>query len=221
MGLTTAEPIATQLATKAIGGLAAALFGSLLAGLCAGVGAFGARMAAPLTRIGRWPAPLAAIAAGMFVVGLQFALASLALPDAPRWPGSAWGSQALPVAGGLLSGAGFIAFASLELFVVYVVARLTRGFSQRLWLAVAVVVVLECAAALVQGRSNLAGALVSGLIAGAAASSVLLLLLRYDPRLVPAFAATVVLMTGAVKAAQAGAWLPFAVDAATTVIVAA
>ena len=220
MGLTTAEPIATQLATEVIGGLAAALFGSLLAGLCAGVGAFGARMAAPLPRIGRWPAPLAAIAAGMFVVGLQFALASLALPDAPRWPGSAWESQALPVAGGFLSGVGFIAFASLELFVVYVVARLTRGFSQRLWLAVAVVVVLECAAALVQGRSNLAGALVSGLIAGAAASSVLLLLLRYDPRLVPAFAATVVLLTGAVKASQAGAWLPFATNAVVTVIVA-
>jgi hypothetical protein len=220
MGLTTAEPIATQLTTKAIGGLAAALFGALLAGLCAGVGAFGARMAAPLARIGRWPAPLAAIAAGAFVVGLQSALASLALPDVPRWPGSGWESQALPLAGGFLSGAGFIAFASLELFVVYVIARLTRGFSQRLWLAVAVVVVLECAAALVQGRSNLAGALVSGVIGGTVASAVLLLLLRYDPRLVPAFAATVVLMTGAVKAAQAGAWLPFAVDAAITAIVA-
>ena len=120
----------------------------------------------------------------------------------------------------MLSGVGFIAFASLELFVVYVVARLTRGFSQRLWLAVAVVVVLECAAALVQGRSNLAGALVSGLIAGIAASAVLLLLLRYDARLVPAFAATVVLMTGAVKASQAGAWLPFATDALVTIIVA-
>jgi hypothetical protein len=49
---------------------------------------------------------------------------------------------------------------------------------------------------------------------------VLLLLLRYDPRLVPAFAATVVLMTGVVKAAQAGAWLPFAVDAVATALVA-
>ena len=33
-------------------------------------------------------------------------------------------------------------------------------------------------------------------------------------------AATVVLMTGAVKASQAGAWLPFATDAVVTVIVA-
>ena len=45
------------------------------------------------------------------------------------------------------------------------------------------------------------------------------LLLRYDARLVPSFAATVVLMTGAVKAAQAAAWLPFAFDALTTVLV--
>jgi hypothetical protein len=58
-------------------------------------------------------------------------------------------------------------------------------------------------------------------IAGAAAAAVLLLLLRYDPRLVPAFAATVVLMTGAVKAAQAAAWLPFAGDVVVTVLVAA
>jgi CHASE2 domain-containing sensor protein len=58
------------------------------------------------------------------------------------------------------------------------------------------------------------------LIAGAAASSVLLLLLRYDPRLVPAVAATVVLLAGAVRASQAGAWLPFATDAVVTVIVA-
>ena len=107
------------------------------------------------------------------------------------WPGAPWQAQALPLAGGLLSGLGFIGFASVELFVVYVVSRLTRGFSQRLWLALVVVIVLECAAALVQGRGNPARRAGVGLIAGVAAASVLLLLLRYDPRLVPAFAATV------------------------------
>ena len=220
MRLSTTEPLATQLTTKVLGGLAAALLGALLAGLCAGVGAFGARMAPPLARIGRWPATVAAIAAGAFVVGVQVALSALATPDQPRWPPSAWESLALPFAGGLLSGFAFLAFASLELFVVYVVSRLTRGFSQRLWLAVIVVVALECAAALVQGRSNLAGALVSGIIAGVAAASVLLLLLRYDARLVPAYAATVVLMTGVIKAAQASAWLPFSADAAATIAMA-
>jgi hypothetical protein len=49
---------------------------------------------------------------------------------------------------------------------------------------------------------------------------VLLLLLRYDPRLVPAFAATIVLLAGAIRAAQAVAWLPFAIDAIVTIAVA-
>jgi hypothetical protein len=221
MRLATTEPVASQLTTKILGGVAAALLGGLLAGLCAGVGAFGARMQPPVDRIGRWPAVIAAIAAGAFVVGLQVALGAIASPDVARWPSSAWQSQAWPLVGGVLSGAGFIGFASLELFVVYVVARLTRGFSERLWLAIAVVIALECAAALVEGRSNPTGALIAGLIAGAAAAAVLLLLLRYDPRLVPAFAATVVLMTGAVKAAQAAAWLPFIADAVVTVLIAA
>jgi sugar phosphate permease len=58
------------------------------------------------------------------------------------------------------------------------------------------------------------------LIAGVVASGVLLMLLRYDPRIVPAFAATIVLLGGAVKAAQSAAWLPFAIDAIATIGVA-
>jgi hypothetical protein len=39
--------------------------------------------------------------------------------------------------------------------------------------------------------------------------------------MVPAFAATVVLLGGAVKAGQSAAWLPFAIDAVATIAVAA
>jgi len=219
--LSTTEPLASQLTTRILGGSGATLLRALLAALCAGVGAFGARMTQPMTHIGRLPAWAAAAAAGAFVVGMQMALGALAKPDAPTWPGSGWESQAFPLAGGLLSGMGFLGFASLQLFVVYVVSRLTRGFSQRLWLAVVIVIALECAAALVQGRANLAGALVAGVIAGVTAAAVLLLLLRYDARLVPPFAAAVVLMTSALKAAQAAAWLPFGVDAVATIAVCA
>jgi len=221
MALSTTEPLASQLTMKVLGGIASALIGALVAGLCAGVGAFGARMSPPLFHIGRWPAMLAAVAAGAFVVGLQVTLTALATPDAPTWPGAPWVSLGLPLAGAALSGFGFIAVASVELFVVYVVSRLTHGFTRRLWLAVAVVLALECASALAQGRSNLPGALIGGMIAGIVASGVLLLLLRYDPRLVPTFAATIVLMAGAIKAAQALAWLPFTIDAIATIAVAA
>jgi hypothetical protein len=177
-------------------------------------------MSPPLVRIGRWPAPLAAIAAGAFVVGLQVSLSALAMPDAPTWPGAPWASQGVPLAGALLSGAGFIGLASAELFVVYVVSRLTQGFARHLWLAVVIVVALECASALAQGRADPAGALATGTITGLVATAVLLLLLRYDRRMVPPFAATVVLMTGAMKAAQSAVWLPFALDALATIVIA-
>jgi hypothetical protein len=127
---------------------------------------------------------------------------------------------ALPLAGGVLSGAGFVGLACAELFVLYVVSRLTDGFSRRLWLAFAIVVALELATSLAQGRANLPAALIGGVVAGLVASAVLLMLLRYDPRIVPAFAATVVLLGGTVKAAQSNALAPFALDALATVAVA-
>jgi hypothetical protein len=221
MGLSTTEPLASQVTMKVLGGIVSALVGALLLALCAGVGAYGARMSPARYRIGRWPAVVAAIAAGAFVVGLQVTLTALAMPDAPTWPAAPWASLEWPIAGALLSGLGFIGLASAELFVVYVVSRLTRGFTERLWLAVVIVLALECAAALGQGRANLPAALIGGVIAGVIASGVLLMLLRYDPRLVPAFAATVVLLGGAVRAAQSAVWLPFAIDALVTIAVAA
>jgi hypothetical protein len=219
-GLSTAEPVASQLTLKVLGGIASALLAALLFALCAGVGVFGATRMPPRIRIGRLPAGLAAMAAGAFVVGLQTALGALAIPDAPTWPSERWASLASPLAGGALTGAGFVGLASAELFVLYAVSRLTSGFSKRLWLAVAIVLALELALALAQGRANLPAALIGGLIAGLVASAVLLMLLRYDPRLVPAFAATVVVLTGAVKAAQSLEWAPFALDALGTIAVA-
>jgi hypothetical protein len=221
MALSTTEPLASQLTLRVLGALAAALVAALLFALCAGVGVYGATLAPPRARIGRMPAVVAAVAAGAFVVGLQTALSALAVPAQPTWPSALWASQSLPLVGAALSGLDFVGLASAELFVVYVVARMTDGFSRRLWLAVVVVLALECAAALAQGRGNLAGALIGGVIAGVVASGVLLMLLRFDPRIVPAFAATVVLLGGAVKAAQSAAWLPFAIEALATLVVTA
>ncbi|HEX6137742.1 MAG TPA: CPBP family intramembrane glutamic endopeptidase, partial [Casimicrobiaceae bacterium] len=220
MRLSTTEPLASQLTMRVLGGVAAAFVGALVAGLCAGVGSFGARMSPPLARIGRWPASLVAIAAGAFVIGLQVSLSALAMPDAPTWPAAPWASQGVPLAGAVLSGLGFIGLASAELFVVYVVSRLTQGFTRHLWLAVVIVVALECAAALAQGRANPAGALIAGTTTGVVATAVLLLLLRYDRRMIPPFAATVVLLAGATKAAQSAVWPAFALDAIATIAIA-
>jgi hypothetical protein len=147
-------------------------------------------------------------------------MGALGTPDAPRWPQAPWASLASPAAGALLSGLSFVAIASLQLFVVQVVSQITRGFSRRPWLAVLIIVILECAAALAQGGGNIAASLAAGAVAGFAASAVLWLLLRYDRRLVPAFAATVILLGAAARAIQSGAVPLFAIDAAVTIIVA-
>ena len=220
MQLSTTEPVAAQLAMKLAGIVVVAFGGALIVGLCAGVGTFGARAFAPFARFGRWRPIVGAIAAGAFVVGLQAAMGALATPDAPQWPQAPWASLASPAAGALLSGLSFVAIASLQLFVVHVVSRITRGFSRRPWLAVLIIVILECAAALAQGGANIAGSLAAGAIAGLAASAVLWLLLRHDPRLVPAFAAPVTLLGSAARAIQSGAVPLFAIDAAAPILVA-
>lgn len=220
MQFSTTDPVASQLTVKLLAGVASALAVALLAGLCAGVGAFGARAAPVRLRIGRWPATLAAVSAGACVVGLQSALGALGARDTPLWPAATWASLYSPWAGATLSGLDFVMVASAELFVVYAVSLLTRSFTRRVWLAVAVVVALESATALALGRTDPAGALFTGLIAGAVASAVLLLLLRYDLRMVPAFAATVTVLHAATKAMQSGSLGLFAVSAAATVVVA-
>ncbi len=217
MQLSTTDPVASQLAIRLLAGVASAAAVALLAGLCAGVGAFGACAEPARLRIGRWPATLAAVCAGACVVGLQSGLSALGVRDAPLWPAATWASLYSPWAGAMLSGLDFIMLASAELFVVYAISLLTRSFARRIWLAVAVVVVLECATALAQGRADPAGALFSGLVAGAVASAVLLLLLRYDLRMVPAFAATVALLHAATTAAQSGSLGLFAVGAIATI----
>ncbi len=220
MQLSTTDPVVSQLTIKLLAGVASAVAVALLAGLCAGVGAFGACAEPVRPRIGRWPATLAAVSAGACVVGLQSALGALGARDTPLWPAAAWASLYSPWAGAMLSGLDFIMLASAELFVVYAVSLLTRSFTRRIWLAVGVVVVLECATALAQGRADPAGALFTGLIAGAVASAVLLLLLRYDLRMVPAFAATVALLHAATTAAQSGSLRLFAVGAIATIVAA-
>ncbi|MGH8801416.1 MAG: hypothetical protein ACREX6_03865, partial [Casimicrobiaceae bacterium] len=88
------------------------------------------------------------------------------------------------------------------------------------WLAVAIVIALECAVALAQGRATPVASLATGLAGGVAASAVLLLLLRYDLRGVPAFAASVALLHGFTRALRADALPWFALDAAVTLLVA-
>jgi hypothetical protein len=222
MSLRTAEPLWSQWLTRVLGAVAAGLVGALLFGLLAGVGAWGAR-AAPRGRVaGRLPPWLAAVAAGLLVTGLQTALGSLAPRTVPPWPPLPQ-SQWSVMVGAALGAMNFVALAGVGLFVVYLVARLTHGFSRRAWIGVGIVVLLQCAAALAQAGGQYAGALAAGVAGGLTAGAVLWWLLRYDVRMVPPYLATGAILAGAARAAQAGTsegWAAFAVNALVTVAMA-
>jgi hypothetical protein len=220
MQLRTTDPVISQLALKAVAILGGAVVVALLSGLCAGVGCFGARASPARTHLGRWPATLAAVSAGALVAGVQAALSAPVLRGAPLWPTLTWASLYSPWVGAALSGLDFVILASAELFVVCVVSLLTRGFSRRVWLAVAIVIALECASALAQGRSHPADALLAGCVAGVTVSAILVLLLRFDLRMVPAFAATAAVLHAVAQAAQSGVLREFCLSAAALVAVA-
>jgi hypothetical protein len=186
--------------------------------LMGGVGSWAARTAPRDTIAGRLPPWAAAVAAALLQLGVQTALASLAPRSAPIWPALA-ASQWSPLLGAVLSGANFVPLAGVALFIVYVVSRLTHGFTRHGWLGVAIIVVLECAAALIQAGGQYVGAVIAGVTGGATAVAVLWWLLRYDLRLVPTYVATGAVMAALLRAAQTATprgWIEFALGAIVT-----
>ncbi len=204
MNLGTAEPLGSQYATLALGGLAGAVVTALLIGVVAGIGAWHARSARRAAIAGALPPWAAAVAASLFVSGVESVAGNLGPQSAPVWP-AAWGmGLASPYAGAVLAGIGFLSTVSIGLFILYVVARLTHDWTRRTGLGIALVVVLQVAAALAQGGGNLGPALSAGLAAGLVLSAVLWLLLRYDPRVVAPYMATGIVLTIAARAIEEG-----------------
>jgi hypothetical protein len=149
------------------------------------------------------------VAAALLVAGLQTALAGAAPRAVPVWPALPQG-QWSPLAGAVLSGLNVIPLIGASLFVVYVVARLTHGFSRRGWLGVAVIVVLQCASALAGAAGQYVAALTGGIAAGLTSAAVLWWLVRYDLRMLPAYTVTGMLLALVVRGFQTGtaeAWL--------------
>jgi len=218
MSLQTAEPLWSQWLTRVLGAVAGGLVGALLFGLLAGVAAWGARAAPRGALAGRLPPWAMGVAAALLVVGVQTALGALAPQRAPTWPPLPQ-SQVSMLLGGALTGVNFIMYAGAGLFVVYLVARLTHGFSRRAWLGVGLVVLLQCASSLAQSGGQYVTALVAGVAGGLTGGAVLWWVLRYDMRMVPPYLATGTILAAAARAAQAGttdAWMAFAVQAIVT-----
>jgi hypothetical protein len=190
MQLSTAEPVGSQVSMLLLGALVGALLGALLFGLTSGIGAWYARSAPRFALAGVLPPWLAAVAAALFVAGVEAALSSLGARDTPLWPSLQAASLWSPVAGGIITGFGVVTIAGIALFVVYLAANVTHDWTRRLWMGFAIVIVLQVAAALGQAGPNILGAIVTGLIGGLVTAAILWLLLRFNPTIVPAYVAT-------------------------------
>jgi hypothetical protein len=220
--LRTAEPLWQQWLMRGLGVAAAGVVTALLLGLLAGVGAWGARTAPRHALAGRLPPWAAGVAAACLVVGLQTALAGAAPRSVPLWPPLPEG-QWSPLAGAVLGGLNMVPLIGAALFVVYVVARLTHGFSRRGWLGVGMIVLLQCASALAGAGGQYVPALLGGLAAGLTSAAVLWWLVRYDLRMLPAYIVASALIGTLVRVVQVGtaqAWMLFALQAAVAIAMA-
>jgi hypothetical protein len=214
--LKTAEPVANQLLVVALTAVAGAAFFGLLTGLLAGVGVYYAKGQAPVSIAGRLPPWVCGVLAAFATAGIGAALASWVPPSLPEWPDlkeiDAWS----PWIAAALAGVSVLPAAAVTLFLLSIFDRVTLGWTRRVGVVAALLVLLGMAVALVSGE-DLAHAVVKGAIEGGTTFAFAWLLLRYDLRTVPAFVATG-LVLDAVRAAALSmtpmAWIACGVTAA-------
>jgi len=214
MQLGTAEPVASQVSMLLLGAVVGALLAALLFGVTSGIGAWYARSAHRAPLAGMLPPWASAVAAALFVAGIQSTLSNLGQRDAPLWPSLSAASLWSPVAGGVLTGLGIITIAGIALFIVYLAANVTHNWTRRLWIGFAIVVVLQVAAVLGQSGASVLDSIGVGIIAGVVTAAILWLLLRFDPTIVPAYIATGPVLTMLWRAIQVGTPLAYLTAAA-------
>ena len=223
MRLDTAEPVTSQYASIAVTALVGGLVGALLFGVVAGIGAWHARSAPRAAIAGVLPPWAAAVAAALLVAGVETVITNLGPRQVPMWPPQLGGSTWSPALAAFLGGVGFVNTVAIGLFVLCIVARLTRNWTRYAAVGAGLVILLQCASALTRGGPQLAGAIVAGIASGVVLAAVLWLLLRYDARLVPAYLATGGVLGTVARAAQDGtsaAYAAAAVGVLTTVAMA-
>ena len=221
MQLSTAEPVASQLATTIAGGLFASVLTAGLMALLAGVGAWYARSTPPTRLATRLPAWAVGVAVALAVAGLAAVSGALAPRTAPLWPALKLASLAWPFAGALIDPIELVGASGAALFILYLLDRGTRGWTHRPWMAALLLVFVSCAVALAGGGEP-EGALLRGVVRGLVSFVLLWWVLRYDLRAVPSFLATGMVLEAAHNTALdggAGAWGLFAAGAAVTVAV--
>jgi len=136
----------------------------------------------------------------------------------PLWPDEKYAAAWVPWIGSFIAGLAFVPATVVTLYLLSVFDRMTAGWSRRVALVAALLVVLGAAVGVAAGK-EIWLSLAHGVIEGAVTFAFAWLLLRYDLRTVPAFVATGIVLDAlhdALASATATGWLSFAI---TTIVV--
>ena len=221
-GLNTAEPVASQVLMSALTGAAGAVLFALLVGLLAGVGMHYARLRSPVRPEGRLPPWACGVCAALATAGIAAALAATVPAAMPSWPDLKQEGAWSPLLAAAITGLALVPATAVTLFLLAVFDRLTAGWTKRVPVIAALLIVLGVAVALVSGKDVLsAGA--RGAIEGLTTFAFAWLLLRYDLRTVPAFVATGIALEaarGALLDGTPSSWLACAITTAVACVLA-
>lgn len=220
--LKTTEPVSSQVLMTLLGAGAGAVFAALLVGLLAGVGMHYASLHSPVRPAGWLPTWACGVCAALATAGIAAALAATVPATMPAWPDLKQEAAWSPWLAAGVSGVAFVPALAVTLFLLSVFDRLTEGWTRRVPLIAAVLVVLGVSVALGSGKDMLTAS-AQGAIEGLTTFAFAWLLLRYDLRTVPAFVATGLILEagrGAALDGTASSWAGFAITAAVACLLA-
>jgi len=217
--LNTTEPVASQLLMSTLAVAAGAVFAALLIGLVAGVATHYARLQAPVLLQGPLPAWACGVLAALAMAGVAAVLAAMVPASMPVWPDQKQAAAWLPWLASAVTGLAFVPATVVMLFVLAAFDRLTAGWTRRVALAAAIVVVAGAAVAVAAGKDGVQS-LVQGVIEGAVTFVFIKLLLRYDLRTVPGFVAAGLILDAVQDALVDGTPAGWAACAITSLVVA-
>jgi len=216
--LTTTEPVTNQLVMSTLTVAAGAVVFALLLGLFAGVATHYARLQTPVRLEGRLPPWACGALAALATAGVAAMLGATVPASMPLWPDKASAAAWVPWLASAIEGLAFVPATVVAIFLLALFDRLTAGWTKRVALVAAVLVVLGAAIGLASGK-DVVHSLAQGVVEGAVAFAFAWLLLRYDLRTVPAFVATGIVIEAARDAFRDGSadgWLACAI---TTLVV--
>jgi membrane protease YdiL (CAAX protease family) len=220
--LSTTEPVTNQLLMSTLSLAAGAVLFALLMGLLAGVATHYARLQVPARLEGRLPSWASGACAAFVTAGVTAVLAASVVASMPLWPEQKHAAAWLPWLGSVIAGLAFVPATVVSLFLLSVFDRITVGWTRRVALVAAMLIVLGAAVGVLAGKEVLPS-IAQGVIQGAVAFGFAWLLLRYDLRTVPAFVATGVILDALIDAmrdATAAGWLSCAITSVVVLLLA-